>query len=244
MLCSPSSHVSVFILPVGLSVIANDPIGIGCGTALSVRTGNLSVDVVEQTLEKTFTQVHVTDGVNWLSEVYTAGQLAVTVAPMVLDALQMPLVYDDNDTSAFALVDLLEQVFIAFVNENLLQPWEEYIRALNVPVDQMLIETLLRECLRASLCNLMSVRYHLIRPLRHVVHVPSPQVVRHKHACLVHQSLVSYSIHLGAHEFNLCTHFISCFTSILDLDSWEPESEFMSKSEMESESSGIHGPTG
>ena len=68
-------------------MVTNDPVSISCGTAPSVRTSDLSADVVEQTLEETFTQVHITDGVNWLCEVNTARKLAVAVAPVVFNTL-------------------------------------------------------------------------------------------------------------------------------------------------------------
>lgn len=49
-----SSHVSVFVLPVGFSVITNDPVSIGRGSTLGVRRGDLSVERVVESLEETF----------------------------------------------------------------------------------------------------------------------------------------------------------------------------------------------
>ena len=63
-----SSHVSVFVLPVGLSMVTDDPVGVGRGCSLRVRRGNLSVQRVVESLEETLTQVHITDGVDGISE--------------------------------------------------------------------------------------------------------------------------------------------------------------------------------
>jgi hypothetical protein len=80
------SHVSVFVLPVGLSVITDDPVCIGGGGWSLARRGDLSVYVVVKSLEETLSQIKVTDGVNAVLEDYAAGKLTVSVAPVVLDA--------------------------------------------------------------------------------------------------------------------------------------------------------------
>jgi hypothetical protein len=124
------------------------------------------VHVVVQSLEQALPQVHVADGINWLCEDHTAGELPVPGAPVVLDALQMPLVHQHHNTVTLTLVDRLEEVFITLVNEDLFQLGEEQISALNIPVDQMLVKALLCECFRASLCNLLSVGPQLLCPER------------------------------------------------------------------------------
>ena len=45
--------------------------------------------------------------------------------PVVLNALHVPLVYDDNNFLLGALVDSLEQVIITLVNDNALDSGEE-----------------------------------------------------------------------------------------------------------------------
>ena len=120
-----NSHVSVLVLPVGLSVVTDDPIGIGRWCTFCVRAGNLSVERVVQALEKTLAEVHIADGINWLGEVHTAGELTIAVAPVVLDTFKMPLVNEDNDLLALRLINSSEKIFIALVNEDLLDLREE-----------------------------------------------------------------------------------------------------------------------
>ena len=112
---------------------------------------------VVQSLEQTIAQVHITNGVDAFGEVHTARYLTVAVAPVMLDSLQVPLVDDNDDLISLALVNLSEEVLITLVNEDLLQLGEEDASSLNVPVDKVLIEALLCECLRVSLMNLLSV---------------------------------------------------------------------------------------
>jgi hypothetical protein len=58
------------------------------------------VQGVVETLEKTLAQVHITDGVDGLSEDNGAGELTVAIAPVVLDTFQVPLVDEDDDLLA------------------------------------------------------------------------------------------------------------------------------------------------
>ena len=81
-------------------MITDDPVGIGGGGSFCVRAGNLSVQGVVETLEKTLAQVHITDGVDGLSEDHRAGELTVAIAPVVLDTFQVPLVDEDDDLLA------------------------------------------------------------------------------------------------------------------------------------------------
>ena len=90
----------MLVLPVGLSVVTDDPVGIGGGGTFCVRADNFSLQGVVETLEKSLAQVHITDGVDGVSEDHRAGELAVAVAPMVLDTFQVPLVDEDDDLLA------------------------------------------------------------------------------------------------------------------------------------------------
>ena len=63
------SHISVFVLPVGFSVVTNDPITIGGGSSSTVGGGNFSVHVIVDSLEQTFSQVQITNGVDGFGEV-------------------------------------------------------------------------------------------------------------------------------------------------------------------------------
>ena len=62
------SHISVLVLPVRLSVITNNPVCV-CGWSSSdVGGGDLSVQIVVQSLEKTLAQVQVSNRVDALRE--------------------------------------------------------------------------------------------------------------------------------------------------------------------------------
>lgn len=151
------SHVSVFVLPVGLSVITNDPVSIGRGSTLGVRRGDLSVERVVESLEETFAQVHITNRVDGISEVNRARNLAVAAAPVMLDTLEMPLVNKHNNFLSGVLINLSEKILITLVHEDLLKSREEDLGSLGVPVDQVLIKALLCEGLRSGLSNLLAV---------------------------------------------------------------------------------------
>ena len=114
------SHISVLVLPVRLAVVANDPVGIGRRRTLGVGRGNLSVQGVVHPLEKTVTQVHVTNRVDSLREVYRPGHLSVVVRPVVLDAFHVPLVDHDDNFLGRVLINGCEQLIVALVNEDLL----------------------------------------------------------------------------------------------------------------------------
>jgi len=71
--------------------------------------------------------------------------LAVPVAPVVLDALHMPLVDDDHDFLALGAVDFVEQLFVALVNADPLPLGEESSDSGDIPVDQVLVHALFGE---------------------------------------------------------------------------------------------------
>lgn len=91
--------------------------------------------VIVHTLEETLSQVHIAYWVNGLLEHNTTRKLTVSVAPVMLDTFKMPLVHNDNDSLGLRLIDLLEEVFVSFVNKDFLKSWEEDGGALDVPVD-------------------------------------------------------------------------------------------------------------
>ena len=104
---------------------------------------NFSPFRVPQTLVKTFAQVHVTDRVNAFNEFNGSGQLAVPVAPVVLDALQMPLVDNNDNFLALCAVNFVEKLFITLIDANSLPLGEEIGHGCNIPVHEVLIHTLL-----------------------------------------------------------------------------------------------------
>lgn len=134
----------MLVLPVGLSVITNNPIGVGGWSRLNVSRGNLSVKVVVESLEETVSEIHIADWVDALWEVDASWKLTVSGSPVVLNAFHVPLVDHDNDSLLWCRVNLLEKVLISSVNEYSLQGWEVDIKILNVPVDLVLVKAFLR----------------------------------------------------------------------------------------------------
>ena len=138
-------------------MVTDDPVCIGGGGTFCVGADNLSLQGVIETLEKTLTQVHITDGVNGVSEDHRARELAVAVAPVVFDTFQVPLVDEDDDLLALLLINCLEDFLIALVNKDLLYLGKEDASRLGVPVNEVLIKTLLCESLGVSLMNFLAV---------------------------------------------------------------------------------------
>lgn len=65
------------------------------------------------------------------------------MSPMVFNALHVPLVDNYHHFLAFALVNVVEEVFVTFVYQDLLGSWEEYVCTLDIPVDKIRISTFL-----------------------------------------------------------------------------------------------------
>ena len=124
----------MLVLPVGFSVVTDDPVGIGHWGSLGVGGGNFSVESVVQSLEQTVSQVHISDHVDAVWEGNRSWQLSVSVSPVVLDTLHVPLVDEDNDFLLWAFINFLEKLIISLVNENALEFGEEDSKGLNVPV--------------------------------------------------------------------------------------------------------------
>jgi len=101
---------------------------------------------VVQALVQALAQVHVADRVDALWEVDAAGQLSVSVAPVVLDAFQVPLVYNDDHLLALASIDLFKEFFVLLVDEDFLHLWEVGCCCCDVPVHLVLVHALLSEC--------------------------------------------------------------------------------------------------
>ena len=125
----------MLVLPVGLSVVANDPIAIGHRGCPHIATCNLSVQSVVKSLEQTFSQVHISNWVNRLIEDHASRQLSIPLAPVVLNTFKMPLVDHSNDLLGIRPVDINEQSFVSFVDEDVLKLREENFCARYIPVD-------------------------------------------------------------------------------------------------------------
>lgn len=129
------SHISVFILPVGFSVVTYNPIGIGGGSSSGVCTCNFSVYIVVQSVEETLSQVQITNRVDTFREHNRSWYLPIMMAPVVLNTFHVPLVYDSYYLFALAIVNVSEEVFITLINEDFLHSWEKDISGCNVPID-------------------------------------------------------------------------------------------------------------
>eukprot|EP00353_Schmidingerella_taraikaensis_P009928 CAMPEP_0185567464 /NCGR_PEP_ID=MMETSP0434-20130131/736_1 /TAXON_ID=626734 ORGANISM="Favella taraikaensis, Strain Fe Narragansett Bay" /NCGR_SAMPLE_ID=MMETSP0434 /ASSEMBLY_ACC=CAM_ASM_000379 /LENGTH=286 /DNA_ID=CAMNT_0028181711 /DNA_START=68 /DNA_END=928 /DNA_ORIENTATION=+ len=203
------SHVSVLVLEVGLSMVTDDPVGVGCGsTGSGVGRCDLSVQVVVEALEQTLAQVHVADRVDSLCEVHATRHLAVAVCPVVLDALHVPLVNNDDNFFALRVVDCSEQNFVFLVNHDLLDLGEEDVSRLNVPVHLIGIEALLRERSWAHHRELLPVRESLVDPAGLEVLKAAHKVLNRIEASLVHEALLRVSVELRAQELQISTHFL------------------------------------
>lgn len=154
----------MLVLPVGLSVITDDPV-CECGwSSLGVGCGDFSVQCVVETLEETVAEVHVANWIDSFRELNATGDLSVSVGPFVLDTLHVPLVDNDDDFFIRALVDGGEEILITLVNEDLLEAWEEDGNVLDVPVDEVRVCALLCELvgLRQLLTLNQLLSFHLI----------------------------------------------------------------------------------
>lgn len=135
----------MLVLEVRLAMVTDDPVSVGRWWCLRVAGAQLALVHVVKTLVQTLAQVHVTDGVDALGELHGAGQLSVSVAPVVLDTLHVPLVHNNDNFLALAAIDLFKEFLVLLVNEDLLDLWEEAGGCCDVPVHLVLVHALLTE---------------------------------------------------------------------------------------------------
>jgi len=199
-------------------MVTNNPVCVSWWTCLNISWSNLSVKVVVHTLPKTSTQVHITDRVYTFLKFYASGKLTISVAPVVLNTFQMPLVDDYYNLLTWGFVNLFEKVFIFHINENSLHLREENIRALSIPVDKMLITALLTESGGTGHWQFLFVRIILVVPHSTVVPSSSLEVLSNIEACFVIKSLPSSVINLVTCEMKLSTSLFSSFTSKFDFN--------------------------
>lgn len=120
------------------------------------------MNVIVKSLEETLSQVHVTNWVDCFFEVDASWELTVSVAPVVFNAFHVPLVDNSDDFFALALVNVSEEIFITFVNEDFLESGEENVSCLNVPVDKILIKAFFSKGLGSRLMKFLSIGSHFI----------------------------------------------------------------------------------
>lgn len=87
-----------------------------------------------ETLEETITEIHVTNWVNTLWELYTSWHLTIPVSPLMLYSFHMPLVHNNNDFLFLAFVNCFEKILVSLVNENTFVSWEENVHVLDIPI--------------------------------------------------------------------------------------------------------------
>lgn len=109
----------MLILEVRLSVVTNDPVSIRAWLLTTVTSRDMSVQVVVQPVEQTFSQRHVTNWVDVL-KLDRARNLTISMSPFMLDAFHVPLVNDSNNSITLCLVNLLEKVLVTLIHEDFL----------------------------------------------------------------------------------------------------------------------------
>jgi len=152
----------MFVLKVRLSVVTNDPVCVSRRVGLLIRAGNLSAQIIVKSLEQTFAQVHVADWVDSFRELNTARQLPVSVTPLVLNSLHVPLVDQHDDLVSLSAVNLLKQFVVTFINEYFFEFGEEDVCRLDEPVQLVLVQALFGESSRTNKAKLDSVTGELI----------------------------------------------------------------------------------
>jgi hypothetical protein len=170
-----------------------------------VSRGSLTAVDVVKTLEETFTEVHVADGVDSFGELNGTRKLAVPVAPVVLDAFHVPLVDNDNDFFTIRAVNLFKKLFVLLINKDSLEMGEESCAGLSVPINLVLVQTFLCEGSGAHQGDLTSVVYVLLDPLCVTPLVSPRKVVESIHSGLVSKLLSSGVIEFCSHKFNSST---------------------------------------
>ena len=135
----------MFILPVGLSVVTDDPVCVGWWSTSAVWRSDLSVKSIVKSREETLSEIHVTNWVDSLWEVNTSWKLTVSMSPVVLNTFHVPLVDNDYDFLLWTLIDSCKEVLIFLIDKYSLEFWEEDIHRLNVPIHQVLITALFRK---------------------------------------------------------------------------------------------------
>jgi len=216
----------MFVLPVGFSVITNDPVGVGNWGSLSVCWSNFSVEGVVKSLEKTVLQVHISDWVDTIWEWNTSWNLSISSSPLVLDTFHMPLIDNNNNFLMRRLINLLKKIIISFFNKDFFELWEENIHWLNIPVDQVWIKTLFRELMWLSIVKSIDGLNSFVLPESLSLHLhSSPDVTWEIHSGFMIESRPSFLIKFWSKELKLGSLLLSLFTSKFDFKTRLQESK-------------------
>jgi hypothetical protein len=192
----------MFVLPVGFSVITNDPICISNWSTTSVCRGDFSMESIVQSLEKTVLQVHISDWVNAIWESDTSWHLTISVSPVVFNTFHVPLVYNNDNFLGFRFINFCKKVIISLVDKDSLEFWEENVQRLNIPVDEVRVKTFFTELSWLTVLHSRDGFGSFILPEGLSLHSNSSDDVTWEiHSSFMIKSLPSFLIELSSKEF-------------------------------------------
>jgi hypothetical protein len=117
----------MLILPIRFSVVACDPVCISTRSRILLSTCNLSMQSIIHSLEETFSQVEVTNRIYRAFKMHTSRNLAISMAPMMLNSFHVPLVDNNDNLFMRTSVNLFEQTLVSFVDKDSLQLRKENV---------------------------------------------------------------------------------------------------------------------
>lgn len=205
--------------------------------------GNFSTLNVVETLEKTFTQVHVTDGINAFRELNGTRELSVSVAPVVFNTFHVPLIDNDDNFLALGTVNLFKKVLVLLINKDFLEVREESGSSLSEPINLMLVQAFLSKCSRSDQRDLVTVVNALIYPLRIAPLESLHEIVKSIGSCLVSKSMSGPGVKFTTHKVDFGTNLLCSFTGILHFETRSFKSKIVTESEEVSEKTSVHTPS-
>jgi len=233
----------MLVLEIRLSMVTNNPVSVSRGVRLGLGWLNLSVKIVVKALEETLAQVHVADGVNSLGELHRTGKLTVSVAPVVLNSFQMPLIDKHHDFISRCFVYFGEKLFVFLINKDLFKFGEKNFHWFNEPIYHVLVHALFGESGRSNQADLCPVWIKLLSPEASVVLPSLKNEVRSVHTSLVVKTLPGRCVHLGSSKHQFSSNLLSSFAGKFSFKTRLPEVEIEAKSEMPVEESFVNGKT-
>ena len=196
---------------------------------------------VVESLEKTVSKIHVSDNIDAIWEGDRSWELSVSVSPVVLDTLHVPLVDQDNNFLLRALINLSEKVIVSLINENILEFWEENCEGLNVPVDEIWVQALFTELRWLRVVQSSGGLRSLTTPELISGHAQSsPEVTCEVHPLLMIKSIPGILIKFSSKEISFSSNFLSFFKGEFSFETWLSEGEVLWDFEMEFEHKAVH----
>ena len=108
-------------------MVPYDPVTIGRRSGSGVCACNFSLQVVEESLEQSISEVHIANWIDFSINENRSRGLTVVGAPMMLDYFHVPLVCDNNNLFGFCFVNELKELSVSLVNKDFFHLWEEDI---------------------------------------------------------------------------------------------------------------------